>query len=109
MSKNYLQPIVRIDFNTASLSTNYQLATAATGLPEGLRLIKFVNSSNQDVDISYDGTNNHDLVRSETDWPLYAQQLAEPANNVAKMKAGTLIYVKGAAAGTGVFSIIGYF
>jgi hypothetical protein len=56
-------------------------------------LIKLVNNSDVDLDISIDGTTNHDILPANS-FTLYSEYNKSFA-------VGTQIYVKGAAAGTG--------
>jgi hypothetical protein len=61
------------------------------------------------VGISYNGTDVNDVVRASSDFTLNFQTNSQPSNFVALMKKGTVIYVKGAAAGVGLIYMTAYY
>lgn len=93
----------RADIAGASLTNAYQLLTT---LSVAARYVKFVNTSNRDVDISTNGTNDHDLSRAGSTDPIPACGLRNTSEGTY-FPAGTQFYVKAAAgAGTGTFSLV---
>lgn len=107
--KNSIAPVALATFDTATLTGNYQLVSAA-GLPRACFFLRLINSSNVDVIISYDGVTDHDVILGQSINPYPFQSLGQPQNNVALIPRGTKIWVKQrTAAGAGSFSIAGYY
>lgn len=105
--KNSVQPLQLVGFNTAGLSGTYTVVNI-NGIESACFMLKFINTSNVDVTISYDGTIDHDLIPADSTSVINAQQNHNPYNGNAYFSKGTKIYVKGAA-GTGQFYVTGYF
>ena len=63
-------------------------------------MIKIVNNTNQDLDISTDGTTDHDFVPANS-FTLYDFRTNKGEENDFMLPKGKQIYVKGAAVGTG--------
>jgi hypothetical protein len=95
-------------FDTSGLSTSFQ-AMNAGGLTGPTVLIRVYNASNRDIYISYDGSHSHDFLKSGDTLTLNFQNNAAPNNNVAMMKKGTIVYVKGASSGSGNISLSAYY
>ena len=104
------QCIPRAVFNTASLTGSYQ-ALNGTGFGDDIKILKIYNAGTLGIDISYDGTTDHDY------FPAGATQIIDLQANHADNSAyssgtlngrkGQVIYGKGKA-GTGNLYIIGY-
>ncbi len=95
-------------FDTSGLTTSFK-AVNAGGLTGPTVLLRMYNGSSKDVYVSYDGTNSHDFIKSGEVLTLSFQNNAAPNNNVAMMKKGTIVYVKGASSGTGNISLSAYY
>ncbi|HXB10859.1 MAG TPA: hypothetical protein VNZ45_02650 [Bacteroidia bacterium] len=110
MSKNYVQALVlaSIDSSTMSSSTTFYAINSA-GLTKPCSLIRIVNNSNQDMTISYDGTNAHDFCPKASEIQLPFQSNAQPNSNMALIAQGTVVYVKAASAGMGLVYLAGYY
>lgn len=109
MSKNYVQAIPITFFDTIGLNAQLQ-AINPNGLDQPCFLIRIINSSNTDVEISYDGVHLHDYVRSNSELQLPFQSNAQPRNFICQMKKGTIVYVRGTAgAGMGFITLAGYY
>ncbi len=105
---NAVLPITLTSFNTTSLDGTFKAINAA-GTPEPCFLIRVVNDSDTDITISYDGATDHDFLRSTETLQLPLQTNAQPNNMMAKLRQGTIVYVKGAGAGTGLVYLSGYY
>jgi hypothetical protein len=95
---------VRVQFDTlrslafGSISGTY--AAIGTAFTRPARMIKISNQTNADMFISFDGTNNHDLVASNG-FVLYDYNSNMSAQGGYFMqKAGTVVYVKQVSAPT---------
>lgn len=102
--------IVRFDslrsLSSASISGTYQQVGTSFGHP--MRLVKLVNNSNKDVTISFDGTNDNDIVPANG-FALYDMTTNRSnAGGNFSFQVGTGVYVKGTA-GTGTFNIVAVF
>lgn len=106
--KNVVQAIPLTSFDTASLTTSFQVLNS-TGLTAACFLIRLVNNSDKDITISYNGTDAAEFIRKGSDLPLNAQTNSQPNNKVALFPLGQKIYVKGASSGTGLIYLSGYF
>ena len=73
-------------------------------LTRPVRLIKFVNNSNQLVTISWDGVHDHDILPAGS-FTLYDLTSNEVKDDGWYVAVGTQFYVKGAA-GTGLVYLV---
>jgi hypothetical protein len=97
------------DYDTALFGAGWVSLNPA-GLEQACFKIIYINDSNVDVDISYDGVNTHDIVRSGTERILDFQANAGPNGQVALMKKGLIISISSTAgAGVGLISLVGYY
>jgi len=97
-SKNRLEPVTRHTFNCAGLTGSYQVVNAG-GFASDLAIYKMYNGSLNDVDISYDGVNDHDVLPAGGTFVLDVQ--ANKEGDRAAWPVGRELFVKGAAsAGT---------
>ena len=96
----------------SSLDSNHMdpLAYTAlnTGLPEACFLIRIINDSDEDVTVSYDGVVAHDFVPSNYIYQISFQSNSQPNSNVAYLRKGTIVYLKGAQ-GAGFLFLAGYY
>ncbi len=106
--KNSAQPIALSSIDSATFSGAYQLLSATAGIPHPVFYAKIVNNSSVGVTVSYDGTNDHDFVRSASDAPINFQTNNQPTNQNALLPQFTKVYVK-AAAGTGLVYLNAWF
>ena len=77
-------------------------------LPAGCFFVRFINDSDSDVTISYDGETDHDYLRAGETLEIYTQNNALPSGNVALFKTGTVPYLKGDP-GTGTIYFSAYY
>lgn len=78
------------------------------GLPQACFMLRFINSTDEDVTISYDGVTDNDVVIRGTTAQIEPQTNSQPNNFICVFPKGMTIYVKGAN-GTGFFYIAGYY
>lgn len=105
--KNIVLPIPLTSTSAVFFDGTYKLINTA-GLPEACFMIRIINDCNRDVTVSYDGVNDHDFVPTDTSIQLNFQTNSQPNNFIAKLAAGTKIYVKGVA-GIGNVLLAGYY
>jgi hypothetical protein len=105
--KNSVQAITLQSFDVSGLVAGFQTIDA-TGLPEPCLMIRFINDSDTEVIVSYNGTDDQEYVLSNDDVTLNFQTNSQPSNNMALLAKGTQIYVRGVA-GTGDFILVGYY
>lgn len=92
-------------FNTATFTGSYQ----AFGTPfvNPIRIIKITNVSNTNATISFDGTNDHELVPSNS-FVLYDFSANREVGNQLELAALTQVYIKGAV-GVGSVYLSAYY
>lgn len=108
MARNTIVPITRVTFDSSTLTTSYQ-AINGTGFSQPLIVLRIVNNSNRDIDISFDGVNDHDFLEDAGVFQLGSQSNALPPSNIALFSKNTRIYFKAASAGTGNIYLVGYY
>lgn len=89
--------IVGLTSIASSAITDSYKAINSGGLPESCCCLRITNDSNKIVTVSFDGTNDHEVVR-KTDYVTL----------IDDFKKGTVVYVKGSADGNFVY-LSGYY
>jgi len=107
MAKTSVKAIARQDFDSASITASYQ-PMSVTGLPAACFMVRIVNSTNKDIEISYDGVTDNEYILAEDTFILPAQMNAQPTGWEALIAKGTIFYVKGTA-GTGFVRVTAYY
>ena len=106
---NYFQCITRAVFNTASITGSYA-ALNGTGFSDPIKILKVYNGGSNGVDISYDGTTDHDYFPAGST-QIIDFQANHPAQSggdgILNGQKNQIIYGKGTA-GTGNLYITGY-
>ncbi len=108
---NAIFPIPLTSFDTTALNTTFK-AINSTGTTEPCFLIRIVNDSDADITISYDGSNDHDFLRTGKTLQLPLQTNAQPNNMMAKLRRGTTVWIKGsgqAGFASGLVYLSGYY
>lgn len=105
--RNRVGIIPRHAFNSAGLDGNYAAANA-TGLEEPCFMIRIINDSDTDVEISYDGATDHDYLRTLDTLQIGFQSNSQPNSHRTLLARNTIIYFRGVA-GVGNIYIVGYF
>lgn len=101
--------VMAIPYKTRAAATfNGTFQNIGTPLEEPCFMIRVVNESDTDVQISYDGINPNDYVITKTQVTLNFQTNGQPNNYLANLPKGMQIYVRGLAGNGNVF-LIGYF
>lgn len=90
--------LTRQDRDSSTFDNTYQ--TLGSSLSEAGVLVKVINDSNVDVDVSTDGTTDMDYVPAGTFF-LYDLRTNHGPEVQFAFKKGTQFYIKGAAAGSG--------
>lgn len=103
-SKNKIEPVVRHTFNSASLTASYQVVSAG-GFAYDLAIYKLYNGSTVDIDISYNGVDDNDILPAGG--TLIVDVQANKEDDRAAWPAGRELFVKGSA-GTGNIYETGY-
>lgn len=88
--------VLAIPLSTVSVSGSYQ---AFTALPQACFEIRITNASNNQVTISLDGTNDHDVVLQSQVLAVEAQTNSQPNNFRSNFAKNLTLYVKGSGAG----------
>lgn len=78
------------------------------GIPQACFMLRFINNTDEDVLVSYDGVTDNDVVVHGTTVQLEPQTNSQPNNYICVFPKGLTIYVKGAN-GTGEFYVAGYY
>lgn len=107
--RNSVSAIAMGSINSAGFTGAYQLISAAGGLPQACFLLRFVNDSDRIVTISYDGATDNDIIPIDAHFELNPQSNSQPNNFICLFPKGQKVYVKGAAGGTGLIYLAGYY
>lgn len=103
--KDYLLPLPIISVASSSLTGTYALAGV---LLNPVSIFRIINISNQLVQASFDGINDHDVIPSTDVLQLSLQANSEPQNHRGLFRKNTPVFLKGTA-GTGNIYITGYY
>ncbi len=107
--KNFVKAIPLKSLASTSFGSSYTLVTASTGIPNPCFMLKIVNNSDQDVTVSYDGTNDHDFVPTKVTTELKSGDVNQPNNYTTIWAQGTQVWVKGTAGMAGSVYVVGYY
>lgn len=99
--------IPRSDFGSAGMAAGYAAANAG-GLEEACFMIRIINDSDTDINISFDGTTDHEYLRTQEVLQIGFQANSQPSNFRSLLARGTVIYFRGTA-GAGTIYISGYY
>lgn len=94
---------VRRSIDSATFTGAYQ--ALGTPLTNAASLIKLVNNSDQLIDISIDGTNNHDVAPANSFWLYDVTSDSPQESGSIFIEKGRQYYVKGSA-GTGLVYLV---
>ena len=107
---SYFQCIPRAVFDTSTLGGTYA-ALNGTGFGDDIKILKIYNEGTDGIDISYDGTTDHDYFPAGAtviiDFQANHADTASFGSGMLRGRKGQVIYGKGTA-GTGNLYIIGY-
>lgn len=107
MSQLRVQAIPVQGIASTGLTASFQPLN--TGLPESCFCIRIINGGTTPVTISYNGTDDQDVIL-----PSQVLQLPTPINTLpnsrgAQIAKGTIVYVRGSAGASGSISLAGYY
>jgi len=88
--------------------TQIGFVTYPNGWPNAPFLLRLVNDSNQDVDVSFDGVTSHDYLISQQTLQIQTQTNSPYNIDCALFPIGTKVYVAGVA-GAGTIWLTGYY
>lgn len=109
MASNKVQALILATFSSSALTSSFQ-AINPNGFSNPIFFLRIVNGSSNAITISFDGTNANETVLGTSAFDLPLQTNAQPPNWVAKLAAGTVVYVKGTAGtGTNDITVSGYY
>jgi len=103
-TKNVALPIEYSRIDSGTLSAFGYTAISATGLSKPCDMIRIVNRSKHDVEISFDGYTDHDYLKSDDEMQISVQ----PSENRAAFPKGQKIYLLSPAS-IGYIYLIGYY
>jgi len=103
-AKNKIEPVERHTFNCAGLGGAYTVVSAG-GFVVDLAVYKIYNGSSSDVDLSYDGSTDQDIIPAGGTFVLDVQ--ANKEGDRAAWPAGREMFVKGTPS-AGTLYEIGY-
>lgn len=106
--KNVLKADALALFNAASLSTTLQEINAS-GFAGPVAIMRVVNDSNKPVIISYDGATLNDYIPAGGTLNLNFQANSGPNNYVSMLRKGSVIWIYGAATGSGYIYLSAYY
>jgi len=108
MSTNRVLALPLETFDSGTLTGGFDLAY--NGLPRAIFLIRIINDSDQDVKVSYDGIDDHDIVIADRTLEINFQTNNHPRSHVALLPSGTKIYLRGPGqGGAGNIYLTGYY
>lgn len=93
-SRNKIEPVVRHTFDTSTLTGSYQLLSSG-GFSSDLAIYKMYNSGSTDIDISYNGVDDHDICPAGGTFVLDIQ--ANKEGDKAAWPVGRETFIKGTA------------
>lgn len=104
----FVEAIPMATFDSASITGAFQ-ALNGTGTADDVKILRIVNASTQPVEISWDGTNEHDVILAGE--PAYYDFQANASNvpdcGTKYVRKGQILYGRGTA-GVGNIYIAGY-
>lgn len=96
--------LVRAERDASTFDNTFQ--TLGSGISSPSIILKIINSSDTDIDISIDaGANEHDFVPAES-FTLYDMRGNHGREHDYAFPTGTTFHIRGAAAGTGTVYLV---
>jgi hypothetical protein len=103
-----IKPITMIAYNTNAIPAAYAPMSAA-GIPHACFALRLMNYSNISINISFDGVNNHDIMRTNTDHDFPGIYALQETGITGAWKKGTKVYVAAPGVGVGFIYLCGYY
>lgn len=107
MAKNRIVALILKSIGSSTISSSYQ-AINPNGAEGPCFMLRIANLSDTAVTVSYDGTNDNEVVLSNETLNISTNSVGVPAGRVALFPIGQKVYVKGSA-GTGTIYLSGYY
>lgn len=108
MAQNSIKPLQLTTRLSSTMLVNTFQAINPDGFEQAPCFIRFVNSSNQIVVISYDGINDHEVILEDQSFDFPSQANSQPNAQVALFPKKTVVYARGTA-GSGNIFLSGYY
>ena len=107
---NRLEALTVSTFDATTLTGAYQVVNVG-GFAEPCNIIKFVNTGDVSIMISYDGATDHDVVLAHSAFDIINQSNNRIPGYIAQFRRGTQVYVKAilGAGKSGDLYLIGYY
>jgi len=109
MAKDYVKAITMQNVDSTGIAIDTWTAFDTGGIEEACFFIRITNDSDTNVFISYDGINDHEYVQDGNRIDINIQTNSSPGNYVAKLRKGTVVYVRGTAGQSGLIYLSGYY
>jgi hypothetical protein len=103
-----IKPITMVAYNTNAIPNAYT-AMNAGGIPRSCFALRLMNYSNISVNISFDGVNAHDIIRTNTDKDYPGIYALQETGITGAWQKGTTVYVSAPAVGAGFIYLCGYY
>jgi len=109
MSKSFILPLELDSIDSATFTGALQAINPA-GNAEACVILRIINDSDVDIEISFDGITDHDFLGAGETLQLDFQTNSLPNGNVGVLKKGTVVWVASTTgAGTGLVYLAGYY
>lgn len=107
MATNRIKALILKSVASSTVSGTYQAINPA-GAEGPCFMLRIANLSDTAVTVSYDGTNDNEVVLANETLNISTNSIGVPAGRVALFPIGQKVYVKGSA-GTGTIYLSGYY
>lgn len=105
--RNSIYAIPLTSLPAAGFNGTFQLMNV-TGFPQACFIVRIINDSTEDIIVSYDGVNDHDVVINQTTLQIESQTNSQPNNFICKFPIGQKVWILGAP-GAGAVYLAGYY
>lgn len=105
--KNVIKADLLGDKDAATLTGGYDAISSTPNAGPAV-ILRIINDSNVDIEVSYDGVNSHDFIPANDKLELNFQANASPNNFVSMLRKGAKVYVNGSP-GTGHIYLAVYY
>jgi len=110
MAINRIVPFVRLNRGSPTMTNDFQKVDAGgtfASYPGSLSIVRIINASDKSINISYDGTNEHDHLQAGDTIQLDLQANANPNGYVSNLPKNFGVWVAGSA-GAGSIYVCAY-
>jgi hypothetical protein len=103
--KSQVSAITRIEFDSSGLTPSYQTMDE-NGIDDDVVVFKMYNASNVDVDISFNGSTDQDIIPQNGTFVIDCGTISDGRRPA--FPKGMQVWVKSASAGVGNIYVSGY-